>query len=58
VLDDLRKVIGKSEEKFDPDARDPGQAKRLHALTLAVVEELMVESAAGSATSVVRRHRA
>ncbi|MGJ5065250.1 DUF6538 domain-containing protein [Bradyrhizobium oligotrophicum] len=39
VPDDLRKIIGKSEEKFSLGTREPTEAKRLHAIKLAEVEE-------------------
>ncbi len=39
VPDDLRSLIGKREEHFSSGTRDPGEAKRLHALKLAEVEE-------------------
>jgi integrase len=39
VPDDLRSLIGKREEHFSLGTRDPGEAKRLHALKLAEVEE-------------------
>ncbi|WP_161850782.1 site-specific integrase [Bradyrhizobium sp. CCBAU 051011] len=39
VPDDLRNLIGKREERFSLGTRDPSEAKRLHALKLAEVEE-------------------
>jgi hypothetical protein len=39
VPDDLRNLIGKREEHFSLGTRDPSEAKRLHALKLAEVEE-------------------
>ncbi len=39
VPDDLREAIGKREERFSLGTRDPNEAKRLHALKLAEVEE-------------------
>jgi integrase len=39
VPDDLRQLIGKREERFSLGTREPGEAKRLHALKLAEVEE-------------------
>ena len=39
VPDDLRNLIGKREERFSLDTRDPNEAKRRHALKLAEVEE-------------------
>jgi hypothetical protein len=39
VSDDLRNLIGKREERFSLGTRDPNEAKRLHALKLAEVEE-------------------
>jgi integrase len=39
VPDDLRNLIGKREERFSLGTRDPTEAKRLHALKLAEVEE-------------------
>jgi integrase len=39
VPDDLRNLLGKREEKFSLGTRDPIEAKRLHALKLAEVEE-------------------
>jgi hypothetical protein len=39
VPDDLRDVIGKREERSSLGTRDPSEAKRLHALKLAEVEE-------------------
>jgi hypothetical protein len=39
VPDDLRNLVGRREEKFSLGTRDPIEAKRLHALRLAEVEE-------------------
>ena len=39
VPDDLRNLIGKREERFSLGTRDPAEAKRLHAIKLAEVEE-------------------
>jgi hypothetical protein len=39
VPDDLRDLVGKREERFSLGTRDPSEAKRLHALKLAEVEE-------------------
>jgi integrase len=39
VPDDLRNLLGKREERFSLGTRDPAEAKRLHALKLAEVEE-------------------
>lgn len=39
VPDDLRQIIGKREERFSLGTREPNEAKRLHALKLAEVEE-------------------
>ena len=39
VPDDLREAIGKREERFSLGTRDPTEAKRLHVLKLAEVEE-------------------
>jgi hypothetical protein len=39
VPDDLRDLVGKREERFSLGTRDPSEAKRLHALRLAEVEE-------------------
>jgi hypothetical protein len=39
VPDDIRNLIGKREERFSLGTRDPSEAKRLHALKLAEVEE-------------------
>jgi hypothetical protein len=39
VPDDLRKLLGKSEERFSLGTRDPIDAKRLHALKLSEIEE-------------------
>jgi hypothetical protein len=39
VPDDLRDLVGKREERFGLGTRDPSEAKRLHALKLAEVEE-------------------
>jgi hypothetical protein len=39
VPDDLRNLIEKREERFSLGTRDPSEAKRLHALKLAEVEE-------------------
>jgi integrase len=39
VPDDLRSLIGKREERFSLGTRDPSEAKRLHSLKLAEVEE-------------------
>jgi hypothetical protein len=39
VPDDLRDLVGKREERFSSGTRDPSEAKRLHALKLAEVEE-------------------
>ena len=39
VPDDLRELIGKREERLSLGTRDPVEAKRLHALKLAEVEE-------------------
>jgi hypothetical protein len=39
VPDDLRNLIGKREERFSLGTRDPSEAKRLHVLKLAEVEE-------------------
>jgi hypothetical protein len=39
VPDDLREAIGKREERFSLGTRDPNEAKRLHAVKLAEVEE-------------------
>jgi hypothetical protein len=39
VPDDLRNLIGKREERFSLGTRDPIEAKRLHVLKLAEVEE-------------------
>ncbi|WP_417021325.1 DUF6538 domain-containing protein [Bradyrhizobium elkanii] len=39
VPDDLRNLIGKRKERFSLGARDPSEAKRLHALKLAEVED-------------------
>ena len=39
VPDDLRNLLGKREERFSLGTRDPTEAKRLHALKLAEVEE-------------------
>jgi hypothetical protein len=39
VPDDLRNLIGKREERFSLGTRDPVEAKRLHVLKLAEVEE-------------------
>lgn len=39
VPDDLREAIGKREERFSLGTREPSEAKRLHALKLAEVEE-------------------
>ena len=45
VPDDLRDIIGKQEERFSLGTRDPGEAKRLHALKgmcYALVDERLV----------------
>lgn len=39
VPDDLRSLIGKREERFSLGTRDPAEAKRLHVIKLAEVEE-------------------
>jgi integrase len=39
VPEDIRNLIGKREERFSLGTRDPTEAKRLHALKLAEVEE-------------------
>jgi hypothetical protein len=39
VPDDLREAVGKREERFSLGTRDPTEAKRLHVLKLAEVEE-------------------
>jgi hypothetical protein len=39
VPDDLRNLLGKREERFSLGTRDPIEAKRLHTLKLAEVEE-------------------
>lgn len=39
VPDDLRSLLGKREERFSLVTRDPAEAKRLHAIKLAEVEE-------------------
>jgi hypothetical protein len=39
VPDDLRNLLGKREERFSLGTRDPIEAKRLHVLKLAEVEE-------------------
>jgi hypothetical protein len=39
VPDDLRSLIGKREEHFSLGTHDPSEAKRLHALKLAEIEE-------------------
>jgi integrase len=39
VPEDLRKLLGKNEERFSLGTRDPIEAKRLHALKLAEIEE-------------------
>ena len=39
VPDDLRAQVGKREERFSLGTRDPNEAKRLHALKLAEIEE-------------------
>lgn len=47
VPDDLRCLIGRGEEKFSLGTRDPIEAKRLHALKLAEVEERWANLRAG-----------
>src|SRR3981189_2054171 len=47
VPDDLRKLVGKSEERFTLGTRDPIEAKRLHALKLTEVEERWANLRAG-----------
>ena len=47
VPDDLRSLIGKGEEKFSLGTRDPIEAKRVHALKLAEVEERWANLRAG-----------
>ena len=47
VPDDLRRLIGRGEEKFSLGTRDPIEAKRLHALKLAEVEERWANLRAG-----------
>jgi hypothetical protein len=47
VPDDLRCLIGRDEEKFSLGTRDPIEAKRLHALKLAEVEERWANLRAG-----------
>jgi hypothetical protein len=39
VPDNLRSLLGKREERFSLGTRDPSEAKRLHVLKLAEVEE-------------------
>src|SRR5438270_627135 len=39
VPKDLRNLVGKSEERFSLGTRDPTEAKRIHAVKLAEVEE-------------------
>ena len=39
VPDELRDLIGKREERFSLGTRNPAEAKRLHAIKLAEVEE-------------------
>jgi hypothetical protein len=39
VPDDLRQALGRREERFSLGTREPGEAKRLHALKFAEVEE-------------------
>jgi hypothetical protein len=47
VPEDLRDLIGKREERFSLGTRDPSEAKRLHALKLAEVEERWANLRAG-----------
>ncbi|MGQ0682529.1 DUF6538 domain-containing protein [Bradyrhizobium sp.] len=47
VPDDLRNLVEKSEERFSLRTRDPREAKRLHALKLAEVEERWANLRAG-----------
>ncbi|WP_409334410.1 DUF6538 domain-containing protein [Bradyrhizobium sp. AUGA SZCCT0283] len=47
VPDDLRSLIGRREEKVSLGTRDPIEAKRLHALKLAEVEERWANLRAG-----------
>jgi hypothetical protein len=47
VPDDLRDLIGKREEHFSLGTRDPSEAKRLHALKLAEIEERWANLRAG-----------
>jgi hypothetical protein len=47
VPEDLRNLIGKREERISLGTRDPCEAKRLHALKLAEVEERWANLRAG-----------
>lgn len=61
VPDDLRNLVQKSEERFSLRTRDPREAKRLHALKLAEVEERWANLRAGerpSSQDDVTRHAA